>query len=101
MPRRPRVVEAETAEASGAGSIRADETTESFDRVKARERMDINEVVEEEAVATLEAERRARLEARVVGPEEEEGAAEVFASARFRLRVSIQKLSGQINPIAD
>ncbi|KAL2531481.1 Uncharacterized protein Adt_04832 [Abeliophyllum distichum] len=58
------VVEAETAEASGVGSISVYETTESLDRVTARERVDIVEVVEEEAVAALEAERRARLVAR-------------------------------------
>lgn len=52
--------------------------------------MEIEDWAEEDDVA----ERRARLLERVVGPEvvveEEEGAAEV-ASARFRLRVSIQK----------
>lgn len=37
------------------------------------------------------ARRRVRLEERVVGPEEEEEGAADVASARFRLRVSIQK----------
>lgn len=57
-----------------------------------RERVEID--AELVAVAVVDAgvdetERRARLAARVVGPDEEEGAEEL-ASARFRLRVSIQ-----------
>jgi hypothetical protein len=57
-----------------------------------RERVEINERAAEEAddVAADER-RRARLEERVVGPEEEEEGAADVASARFRLRVSIQK----------
>lgn len=59
-----------------------------------RERVEIEETTgreDEDAAAAEEEElRRARLVKRVVGPEDDEGAAEE-ASARFRLRVSIQK----------
>lgn len=48
-------------------------------------------VVEEEVVAA--AVRRARFWERVVGPEEEDEGAVEEASARFRLRVSIQELN--------
>jgi len=81
-------------------SIGAEAAIESWERLAARERVGTRERVaidaELEAVAVAvvgvgaEAFKRARLAARVVGPEEEEGADEV-ASARFRLRVSIQK----------
>ncbi|KAL2549859.1 hypothetical protein Fot_11389 [Forsythia ovata] len=102
MPRRQRDVEVETTEASWVGSIRVDETTESLDQVTTRERVDIIEVVDEEAVAALEVERRAHLVARVVKPkEEEEDTAEVFASSRFRLRVSIQNPSKSMDRLTD
>jgi hypothetical protein len=57
-----------------------------------RERVEIKESAAEEADdVAAEERRRARLEERVVGPEEEEEGAADVASARFRLRVSIQK----------
>lgn len=57
-----------------------DETIESLDRVMARGRVDIDEFVKEEAVATLEVVSQARLVARVFKPkEEEEGSNKVFA----------------------
>lgn len=52
--------------------------------------------VEVEVEAT---EMRARLAARVVGPEEEEEGADEVASVRLRLRVSIQKRTA--NKVAD
>lgn len=72
------MVEAEAVDGSELGSM-------EVDRVAWRVRVGIEGVLAAEEVG---AERRERLLARVEGPD---NAAEVDASARFRLRVSIQE----------
>lgn len=75
------MVEAEAVDGSELGSM-------EVDRVSGRERVEIEGVLAAEEVGAEVVERRARLVARVEGPD---NAAEVDASARFRLRVSIQE----------